>query len=34
MKIMSEPASMDAGPPAASPTGRRLGEIILDVQDI
>jgi branched-chain amino acid transport system ATP-binding protein len=34
MKIMGDPAGMDAAPPGASGSGRKLGEIILDVQNI
>ena len=34
MKITGEPANMDAAPPGAPASGRRLGEVILDVQNI
>ena len=33
MTIVSEPSTMNAGPPSGPP-GRKLGEVILDVQDI
>jgi branched-chain amino acid transport system ATP-binding protein len=34
MKIISEPAAMNAGPPGSGASGRQLGEVILDVQNI
>ena len=34
MKIVSEPAAMNAGPAGPDTAGRKLGEIILDVQNI
>ncbi|MDB5944028.1 MAG: transporter family protein [Ramlibacter sp.] len=34
MKIISEPAAMNAGPPGSGSSGRKLGEVILDVQNI
>jgi branched-chain amino acid transport system ATP-binding protein len=34
MKIISEPAAMNSPPPGSGSSGRKLGEIILDVQNI
>ena len=34
MKIVSEPTAMNAGPPGRGAAGRKLGDIILDVQNI
>ena len=34
MKILGDPAGMDAAPPGASASGRRLGDVILEVRNI
>ena len=34
MKMSSDPAGMDSAPPGATPAGRKLGGVILEVQNI
>ena len=34
MKIISEPAAMNAGPPSTGGAGRKFGDVILDVQNL